>query len=291
VDYGLILPNFGDDASAEDMDAATGAAERLGWSTVWTTDHVLIERATADPYGRNYDAILTLAWLGARHQRIRLGTSVIVVPMRNAALLAKELATLDDLTGGRVVAGVGIGWDEAEFANLGMTGNFRVRGAYTDEAIHLWRHLWSGTETPFEGRFHPLSDYVFAPLPRQGAALPIVIGGGSDAACRRAGTLGDGWQSSAMGPASYAKRVPKIRAAAEAAGRPMPTLSARVRVRFDQPPEEWYSMHGEPEAVAGEIRAFAELGVEHLGLWFEPRGHGGLIEQMERFAAEVAPLV
>ncbi len=94
--------------------ATREAAERLGWSTVWTTDHLLVATEDADDYGRIYEAILSLAWIGAKYSRVRLGTSVIVVPYRNAVVLAKELATLDALSGGRVMAGVGVGWSEPE---------------------------------------------------------------------------------------------------------------------------------------------------------------------------------
>ncbi len=128
MDYGFCLPNFPAGASAEGIDAAAETAERLGWSTVWTTDHVLVPGDAADDYGRIYEAILTLAWVGARHPGIRLGTSVIVVPQRNAVMLAKELATLDDLSGGRVVAGVGVGWHAGEFANVGAADRFHVPG-------------------------------------------------------------------------------------------------------------------------------------------------------------------
>ena len=159
------------------IEAAAAVAERL--DAVWTTDHVLVDRsATAADYRVNYDAIQTLAWLAARHPSLRLGTSVIVVPQRNAVVLAKELATLDALSGGRVVAGVGVGWNAREFANLGQAERFKVRGHYLSETIALWRHLWSGSSEPFEGRFHPLDNYVFGPLPPQGAALPIWVGGG-----------------------------------------------------------------------------------------------------------------
>jgi hypothetical protein len=107
--YGLALPNFTDVASPEAIEAAAAVAEQLGWDAVWTTDHVLVDRSDdAADYRVNYDAIETLAWVGARHPSLRLGTSVIVVPQRNAVVLAKELATLDALSGGRVVAGVGV---------------------------------------------------------------------------------------------------------------------------------------------------------------------------------------
>src|SRR6476619_4986296 len=186
MDYGLCLPNYPAGASTEGIEAAASGAERLGWSTVWTTDHVLVPHDDSDEYGHIYDAILTLAWVGARHPGIRLGTSVIVVPQRNAVVLAKELATLDSLSGGRVIAGVGIGWNEREYANLAAADRFHVRGAYLDETIRLWRHLWSGATEPFRGRFHTVEDFVFGPLPVQ-APLPIVIGARDEPPIRRAG--------------------------------------------------------------------------------------------------------
>jgi probable F420-dependent oxidoreductase len=291
MDYGLCLPNVRDSASAEGIEAAAEVAERLGWSTVWTTDHVLIDRSGADEYGRVYEAILTLGWVGPRHPRLRLGTSVIVVPQRNAVLLAKELATLDALSGGRVIAGVGVGWSEREFANLGAAERFGVRGAYLEETIRLWRHLWSGSTDPFRGRFHSIEDFAFGPLPAQGANLPIVVGGRAEPVLRRAGQLADGYHSSQTGPETYAERVPVIRSAAEAAGRPMPWLSARVRVEFGPTTDAGYALRGSPDEMAAEVRAFAALGVTHLALWFEAADPAELVARVERFAREVAPLL
>ena len=289
--YGICLPNFTDLASPESIEAAAGVAERLDWETVWTTDHVLVPHEDAGEYGRIYDAILTLAWVGARHPRVRLGTSVIVVPQRNAVVLAKELASLDVLSGGRVVAGVGVGWNLKEFANLDATDRFHVRGAYLTETIALWRHLWSGSTEPFVGRFHRLEDFVFNPVPPQGASLPILVGGRAEAALKRAGTLGDGYHSSASSPESYAERIPVIRASAEAAGRPMPALSARVRVELDTTTGSFYAMRGSTEQIAAEVRKFAELGVEHLALAFAAETGAQIVTNAERFAAEVVPLV
>jgi probable F420-dependent oxidoreductase len=291
MDYGLCLPNFPDGASGEGIEAAAEVAQRLGWSTVWVTDHVLVDRANADDYGRIYEALLTLAWVGARHPGIRLGTSVLVVPQRNAVVLAKELATLDALSGGRVVAGVGVGWLRDEFANLGLGDRFTARGAYLDETIRLWRHLWSGSREPFHGRFHDIADFAFEPLPDQGANLPIVVGGRAERALRRAGELADGYHSSSTDPAHYAKRLTVIRSAAEAAGRPMPWLSARVRVQFGSTVDPWYAMRGSPDAIAGEIRSFAALGVTHLALYFGQTDPAELVAPVERFAREVAPIV
>ncbi|HEX9550023.1 MAG TPA: TIGR03619 family F420-dependent LLM class oxidoreductase [Candidatus Limnocylindrales bacterium] len=292
MDYGLILPSLGDDATREGIDAAGEIAERLGFTDVWTTDHLLVDASAAEDYGTIFEAVTTLAYLAGRTSTVRLGASVVVVPMRNAVVLAKELATLDNLSRGRLIAGVGVGWSRAEFANVGVSDRFAVRGAYTDETIRLWRHLWSGADWPFHGRFHTFDDFVFGPLPEQGGGLPIWIGGRQEAALRRVGRLADTYHASATSPSAYQPRIAVIRAAAEAAGRPMPVLSARVRIRLnDAAPVDGYAMRGTPEEVAAEVQAFAALGVGHLALTFPSRDPEGLAQQAAAFVREVVPLV
>ncbi len=286
--FGLILPNFRDGAGPEGIEAGAEMAERLGWEAVWTTDHLLVDRGSAAEYGRIYEAVTTLAWLAGRHPAVRLGTSVIVVPMRNAVVLAKELATLDALSGGRLTVGVGVGWSEVEYGNVGAADRFHRRGAALDETIRLWRHLWSGSPEPFEGRFARFDDFVFGPLPAQGADLPIWVGGRSPAALRRAGTLADGYHSTSLGPGGYAPLVPVIRQAAEAAGRPMPTLSARVSAHFGPPTRgDRYLLAGDPPAMLDQVRAFAGLGLEHLAVGFAPRDPAGVVAAVERFDREI----
>jgi probable F420-dependent oxidoreductase len=291
MDYGLALPNFPEGATREGMEAGAELAERLGWSTVWTTDHILVPKADAGDYGRIYEAILSLAWIGARYSKVRLATSVVVIPQRNAVLVAKELATLDDLTGGRLIAGIGGGWNQNEYRNLGVADRFHVRGAYVEETVALWRHLWSGSTEPFRGRFHQFEDFAFGPLPAQGDRLKIVIGGRVTAALERVGRIADGYHSSSTSPTQYAERVPILRAAAEAAGPPMPWLTARVRVVPGESTDKTYAIRGTPEQMADEVRAFAALGVEHLALWFGTTDPDELGVRMERFAHDVAPLV
>jgi probable F420-dependent oxidoreductase len=291
MDYGLALPNLGAGAGPEGLLAAVEAAEEHGFTDVWTTDHLLIDRENADDYGRLYEAITTLAWLAGRSRAIRLGTSVIVVPMRNAVVLAKELATVDALSGGRLIAGFGVGWNTKEFGNVGVSERFHERGAYLDETIAICRHLWSGSEAPFHGRFHSFEDYMFEPLPAQGGDLPIWLGARDERALRRVGRLADAYHASATKPSAYGPRIPIIRAAAEAAGRPMPRLSARARVELDAGPQSFYTIHGTPEDVAAEIRAFAALGIDHLTLAFPPRDPDGVRRAVERFTREVVPLI
>ena len=291
MDYGLVLPTMHAGVSAEGIEAAAEVADRVGWSDVWTTDHVLVDRESSDEYGRIFEAILTLAHVGARHPRLRLGTSVIVVPQRQSVVLAKELASLDVLSRGRVIAGVGIGWNRTEFDNLGMSDRFAVRGAYLDETVALWRHLWSGASTPFHGRFHHLEDFVFGPLPDQGAGLPVWFGGRAEAALQRAGRLGDGYHSSSTSPAKYAERIPVLRDAATAAGRPMPVLSARIRVLPDAPAaggDSSYALRGNADQIRAGIAEWEAIGVSHAALYFESVEPEAIVRDVEWFAREVA---
>lgn len=292
MQFGLALPSLGDDSTSDGIEAAAETAERLGFRDIWVTDHLLVDASAREDYGRIFEAVTTLAYLAGRTTEVRLGASVIVVPMRNAVVLAKELATIDVFSGGRLTVGVGVGWSAAEFGNVGVPDRMRERGAYTDETVRVWRHLWSGATWPFHGRFHTFDDFVFGPLPAQGGDLPIWIGGRQEAALKRVGRLADAYHSSATPPDAYAPRIPIIRAAAEAAGRPMPSLSARVRVRLGSSDTgDGYALRGTPDEVAAEIRAFAEIGVSHLLLGFAEKDPAGLAAAAEAFMRDVAPLV
>ena len=291
MDYGLVLPSLGDDSNLAGIETAIDLAARHGFTDVWTTDHILVGHDAAEDYGRLYEAVTTLAWAAARNATLRLGASVIVVPMRESVLLAKQLATVDALSRGRLIAGFGVGWNRHEFESVGAGSRFIVRGAYLEETINLCRHLWSGNTAPFHGRFVDFDDFVFGPLPHQGADLPIWVGARDERALDRVGRLANAYHASATSPASYAPRIPIIRAAAQAASRPMPRLSARVRIELGAGPQPFYTLHGSAEQVAAGIQEYAALGVDHLALAFTPRDGGALAEAMGRFDTDVRPLV
>ena len=260
MDFGLILPSYRAGATKESIDATSDAVARLGWHSVFTTDHLLVEPSKrSEDYFTLFDALNTLAYLAARQPTIRLGASVVVVPMRNAVELAKELATIDALSDGRLIVGVGVGWNQTEFEHLGYGGRFTQRGAYLSEAVAIWRQLWSGSTGPFNGRFHSWDEISFAPLPTQGADLPIWFGGRDEAALRRAGRLGQGYHSTTSGHDQLAVRIPIIRAAAQEAGRPAPLISARVRVQFGPSEAPFYLLAGTPEQMVTEIRHLNRL--------------------------------
>lgn len=287
---GLILPSKGDGAGPESLDAGAEAAERLGWSSLWTTDHLLVPSGhEADEYGWILEALTSLAWVAGRHRTLRIGTSVVVPAMRDAPLLAKELATIDVLSGGRLIVGVGVGDvdDLPEWSNLGKADRMHVRGAYLDETIALWRHLWGGRTEPFEGRFHVLRDFTFLPMPVQGGRLPIWSGGRSDRAVTRAATLSDGYHASQTGPDDLRTRWPTLAAQAAASGRPRPTLSIRARVRFGAPRGPVYSLVGSARDMIADLLAFDELGVDELIVVLDAVRPDDVAAAAERFDSEV----
>lgn len=287
---GLALANKGANAGAASLDAGAGVAERLGWSSVWVTDHLMVPPGDeADEYGTMLEALTALTYVAARHEQVTIGTSVIVPAMRDAPILAKQLATLDVLSDGRLVVGIGVSdaGDLTEYRNLGKEERFRDRGAYLDEAVALWRHLWSGRTGPFEGRFHTLRDYTFAPLPVQGADIPIWCGGRSKRALRRTAELANGYHAAQTGPDDLVERLPYLIALVEKEGRPLPSVSVRARVKFDQPASGVYTIHGTAEDMIGELLGFARAGTEDLIVVLEHDDPDGIVADAERFDAEV----
>src|SRR5256885_11202918 len=189
MDIHVALPNGHRGVTLGQLTQITEVAEELGFNGVWPLDHVLVGPDLKDRYPWVIEPLTLLGYLAARTSRIRLGTSVIVLGMRNPFVVAKQAATLDLLSNGRLTLGLGAGYSEPEFRNVGAGDAWHTRGRRLDEAIRLFRHLWSGAAGPFDGQFYRYDEGYFGPLPPQGERLPILIGGGSDAALKRAATL------------------------------------------------------------------------------------------------------
>jgi probable F420-dependent oxidoreductase len=202
VHFGVILPNYGRDSSPDGIRRVAGLAEELGFDSVWTTEHIIVGPEAVDPYGRVYDPLVTLGWIAGWTERVGLGTSIVLVPLHNPIHLAKEVATLQELSGGRVTLGVGMGWHRDEFDFMGVP--FEGRGRRADEAIRIMRALWSG-ERDFDGEHWSFHDATFEPLP---ARQPEVwVGGSSPRALRRARDLGDAWHPSRGSDADHVRSV------------------------------------------------------------------------------------
>ncbi len=198
----MILPNYGRDSSPEAIRRTTELAVELGFDSVWTTEHIIVGPEGVDPYGRVYDPLVTLGWIAGWTDRIGLGTSIVLVALHNPMHLAKEVATLQELSGGRFRLGIGVGWHEDEYRFMGVP--FKERGRRADEGVRLMRALWSGAHE-FEGEFWSFHDATAEPHPSP--QPEIWVGGSSPRAIRRARELGDVWHPSRGSDPEHVRRV------------------------------------------------------------------------------------
>ena len=203
MEYGLLFANVGPFGEPDGAAELGTVCEEAGIESVWTVEHVVVPTGYASEYpyssgGRMAgneqspipDPLVWLTWVGAHTTRLRLATGVLILPQRNPVVLAKEVATLDRLSKGRVTLGVGVGWLREEFDTLGVP--FEERAARTDEHVAVMRALWTGSSVDLDGEFTTLTGANVFPQPVQ-PSVPIVVGGHSPAAARRAGRLGDGF--------------------------------------------------------------------------------------------------
>jgi len=249
VRLGVHLPQFRDPVPGVVLARAARDAEEAGADDVWVSDHLILPPgSTAPPYAF-HDALTVLTWAAAATARVGLGTSVLVAPYRHPVALAKSLASLDALSGGRVIAGLASGWMEPEFAALGVP--FAGRGRRTDEAIACCRELWAGA-TAFTGRHVRFDDAGIAPLPARPGGPPVWIGGNSDAGIRRAARLGDAWHTTVSDEPGLRERLAALDAALAAEGRDRRDITVSVRIRADV---------ARMARVAPRLR---DLGVDHV---------------------------
>jgi probable F420-dependent oxidoreductase len=287
--FGIGLPNYGKGKTWGDIERVATLAEALGYDSVWTTDHVIVPTADVEPYGNIYESIVTLAMVAAITRRVRLGASVLVLPQRNPVLAAKQIATIDAASGGRMIVGVGVGWNETEYKNL--SANFHNRGKRIDEDISLLRTLWSSETPSFSGKFTKIIDATFSPLPAR-REIPIWVGGNTEPALRRAALWGDGWHATGAPPAEFANAVRKLRAFNP---KQKLTYSARLNINLDPSVSPHYDyrgairrrLTGTDDQVRETLREYEKGGCEYAALWFPATGAG--LQQMERFMRDIAP--
>jgi probable F420-dependent oxidoreductase len=245
---GVHLPQIGRKAGPEAIRRAAVQAEELGFDDVWTSEHIIVpEAAPYPPSAIFYDPVLSLTWAAAFTRRVGLGTSVLVLPMRHPLPLAKELATLQNLSEGRLILGAGVGWLEAEFAALGVP--FRERGRRMDEGIAMMRAVWGEDPVSFPARTIPAVIDRMRSLPQPVKPIPIWIGGSSEAALNRALRL-DGWHGSRVSPDEARPIVARLRAA-----RPDPGFAISVRYGWDGKDDG---------ALAARLAAYRAAGVGHV---------------------------
>jgi probable F420-dependent oxidoreductase len=248
------------------------AIERIGYDHIDIFDHVVmgfpIEGRPAGPYNAAMpilEALMTLSYLAGATSRVTLGTEVLVLPQREPTLVAKQVSTLDTLSSGRVRLGVGVGWQESEYAALGE--DFHTRGARMDEAIALLRAYWGEAQVSFAGKHYRAQTMGMEPKPPQGRGLPIWIGGNSEAAYRRVGRLGDGWLASRVVDAEDARRsIDAIRRHAEAAGRDPGSIGLQSMVAPPPRDAEGKRFYAEPARVVARVAALQRMGFGGVAL-------------------------
>ena len=268
MQIGIHLPHVGRKAGPEAIRRAAIQAEQLGFDDVWVSEHTILPRAA--PYPPSpifYDPVLTLTWAAAFTKRVKLGTTVLVLPMRHPIPLAKELATLQGLSEGRLILGAGVGWMEAEFAALGAP--FKERGKRMDEGIAMMRAVWTQDPVTFRPKYIPavIEDMRMCPLP---APIPIWIGGISEAAIARAIRIGDGWHGTRSTPEEAAELVKRLRAA-----RPEPSFVISLRLSWDGQ---------DADELRTRLIGYAEAGVQHIVLEPFERELDGWLAAVDRIA-------
>src|SRR5712692_2498986 len=245
MEFGLHLPSSSPTAKSEDLIRFARQAESLGFYCITVADHVIVPKNISIPYpytvdgkypgtGYHLETLTTMSFLAGATQRIRFITSVMIAPYRNPVLTAKMLASLDVLSQGRIIVGLGVGWMKEEFENLNAPA-YEDRGRVTDEYIKVFRELWTKENPSFNGKYCSFSNVIFLPKPVQKPAIPIWIGGHSKQAIRRAARLGDGWHpiggvpTIPLEPDDLRKDLTMLAEYAQAAGRDPKTIRVALK--------------------------------------------------------------
>ena len=310
MQLGVFLPISGRATGPETLTQAAQSAEAQGFDAVWSADRVVTpwKISTAYPYSENHefivppdrpflDSLTCLAFLAGCTQKITLGISVLVLPYRHPLYWTRVAASLELLSRGRLIMGVGVGWMEEEFAALGVP--FKERGRITDEQLEIVARLWNEEHISYDGQYYTLRDLAFYPKPtsNQGSArIPIWVGGEGTAAQRRAAKYGDAWFPYFVDitPTELRSGYENVLRLSAEIGRSQQVLLTCCRpIELTSEPVQQDERHlrGSPEQLVEALRAYHDIGVAHLALQFMVPRWPDRLEQIARFAQEVMPHV
>jgi probable F420-dependent oxidoreductase len=304
MQFGCHLPMFGPTATRTNVLAFARRMEELGYASLWASDHVVVPYTIRSRYPYNetgqfplppdanfLEPLVTLSLVAGVTERVRLGTTILVLPHRHPVLAAKTLATLDHLSGGRLILGVGVGWMREEIEMLGAP--FERRGAWSDEAIRVMRACWTG-KASFQGRFFSFDEIGVMPTPVQ-RSIPILVGGHGGPALRRVVALGDGWHAAFPALGALEEGIRRLREECTRHGRRFEdlaiTLRAGLSIRDAPLPENRRPLTGSPEQIAGDLERYRALGVSSVLLEARSRSLEDMVGIFETFAREIRPLV
>lgn len=308
--FGFYLPTRGACATGEALESLLGRGETLGFDSVMIADHVVFPTTIRSKYpytvsgafpgqGDALEQLALVAFAAAKTRRLRLVTSVMIVPYRNPVFTAKALATIDVLSNGRLTVGVGVGWLREEFEALAAP-DFDRRGAVSDEYLRIYKTLWTTSPASFAGEFYRFENLRCEPAPVQRPHPPLWIGGHSLPALRRAARLGDGWHpvganpAVPLRPAELQASLETLHRLTEAAGRDPKALSISFKapvydVTLTPAGADRRPFTGSPEQVVEDIATYARLGVSEMIFDFRSERLPDSLERMDRFAATIMP--
>jgi probable F420-dependent oxidoreductase len=306
--FGVFLPVSGRAAGRKTLMEAAQQAEALGYDSVWAADRLVHpwKIDTIYPYSKEatfivppdrpfFDTMTCLAFLAGCTEKIEIGMSVMVMPYRHPLHWARIATTIDQLSSGRLILGVGVGWMEEEFAAMNVP--FKERGKISDEQLTLLKHLWTDEHITFHGNYYNVDDIAFNPKPFQKPRIPIWVGGEGKYAQKRAGIFGDAWfpYFVRVAPEELAARFENVRAEAKKAGRNPDEVELAcclpVELTPTAGPQITDYLKGSVEQVAERLEQFMEIGVVHIGLQFMIPHYPERREQIERFAREALPVL
>ncbi len=291
---GLHIPQVGPAARPENIAPFARAADEAGFDSLWVFDHVVLQKDQESKYPYSPDGkmgfnpqldflepLTLLTYLAAITERVQLGTSVLVVPMRHPVLHAKILATMDRLSNGRVILGAGVGWWKQEFEVLDVP--FEKRGKRMDECLQLMRSFWKDEWVNFRGEFYEAVDWTCNPKPANGG-IPIWLGGESRQQMERIGRFAEGWLATARSLPTLADDFQVAKDAAEKAGRDPSTLTVAVEGAGALGSENL------PQ-VAEQLAALAARDVSHAICMISPREYSGAVDIIRQFGADHLPSI
>ena len=283
MQVGLRLPSNGPNAGAEHIIKTGQLAESLGFDSLWCNDHIIMpsDSEFAATYGRLFEVLVTLAALSTVTQRVRLATGILVLPLRDPVLVAKQAATIDAFSNGRLLLGIGVGWEPGEYRFL--NADFSKRGRRCDEWLSIIREVWRGRGIDVSTGTYQIKDGVSEPTPVQPGGPPILLGGASEATFRRAAQLGDGWI-----PASYMSMETIVEGMRRIKAQAPPDHKGLVYV-FRRPVGS-FAETSSVDQMLGTLDALQRAGVQNCVLVLpEEYPPHTVIEEIELFAEKVIP--
>jgi probable F420-dependent oxidoreductase len=306
--FGCTLAISGQHLDPSALGGLAQTAEDLGFDSVWVSDHVVIPERIGSSYPYSADGVFhsgpetpvleplsTLAYLAGQTRRIRLGTHVLILPYRNPVLTAKMVASIDNLSGGRIDLGVGVGWMQEEFEALGQGQYYARRGAVSDEQMRVFRTLWTEDVPRFSGEFYQFDSLGARPQPVQKPHPPIWIGGHTPPALRRVGRSGDGWlpigarPPADLPPHEIAEGMARIREVAAQAGRDPNAIRLGFSTTVVLGASTRRPFQGSPDDIRADLRAYEEVGVERFILSFGPAPAAEYERRLRQFVEQVQP--